>query len=83
MSSRRRPPEHKFIIEQAKRYCHGNSGLRPRSHYIAKGLKIISYKGYRVPSEIFQQANDEGEALGVLVQSRRNKRAAESGNRRS
>jgi len=46
-------------------------------------LKIISYKGYRFPSEIFQQANDEGEALGVLVHSRRNKRAAESGNRRS
>jgi hypothetical protein len=72
-----------FIIEQARAHCHGNSGLRPRSQLSSQRDEDNQLQGYRFPSEIVQQADAEGEVLDVQVQSRRNKRAAESANRRS
>ena len=38
------------------RHCHGDLACGPTGGLVAKGMKKISYKGYRFPPEIIQQA---------------------------
>src|ERR1700719_4794307 len=43
-------------MSYTQRPCHADSGLRPRLRFASQGMKKISYKGYRFPLEIIQQA---------------------------
>jgi hypothetical protein len=38
------------------RHCHADSGLRSRWRFCSQGMKKISYRGYRFPPVIIQQA---------------------------